>query len=394
MLFVRHLSELLRAAAEETRSRPRRVHDFSFSEDGYSRHYRMRVRFDVPPDVSPDLRVWCREVSRYELETSRASPPVHFNVSPVQLQELYEAHIDVLAARERVRRGISTQVPDISFDPSAPISATLTTYRNREAQDALEYAVEHLHRVEDSIAYRLSCPPEGWSGRYMDRQFGRARLSPGARDVSYAVSPLAQALSVEDIRRSQQRLMEAARRDYVRALIGEWPEFAPAPRWSPEAIAQGWKILCENLDKDQLAEFESGKEGARHFHVVGQSGTFYRICEATQMNVFEFDDDGRCVMGRCFLPQGDLVIGDVMLAQKVSLEMNEAEALAVANRFGGPQSCSRITKKRLRQLKSVRGGLKDRLEQALERKKTRPSAVPCRFFPRGRAPWWLRTGAT
>jgi hypothetical protein len=35
----------------------------------------------------------------------------------------------------------------------------------------------------------------------------------------------------------------------------------------------------------------------------------------------------------CFIPKGDLVPGDVMLAQKIALETNELAALAVANRF-------------------------------------------------------------
>jgi hypothetical protein len=34
----------------------------------------------------------------------------------------------------------------------------------------------------------------------------------------------------------------------------------------------------------------------------------------------------------CFVPDGDLVAGDVMLAQKVALETNERGALSVAHR--------------------------------------------------------------
>ena len=34
-----------------------------------------------------------------------------------------------------------------------------------------------------------------------------------------------------------------------------------------------------------------------------------------------------------FMPLGQLVAGDVMLAQKIALETNESAALAVANRF-------------------------------------------------------------
>jgi len=33
----------------------------------------------------------------------------------------------------------------------------------------------------------------------------------------------------------------------------------------------------------------------------------------------------------CFMPEGDLVVGDMMLAQKLALELFESEALKVAN---------------------------------------------------------------
>jgi hypothetical protein len=51
------------------------------------------------------------------------------------------------------------------------------------------------------------------------------------------------------------------------------------------------------------------------------------------MNVEELDQRGRCTRRLCFVPEGKLVDGDVMLAQKVALEAFEAEALAIANKF-------------------------------------------------------------
>jgi hypothetical protein len=50
------------------------------------------------------------------------------------------------------------------------------------------------------------------------------------------------------------------------------------------------------------------------------------------MNIDELDDSGRRVCGWCFCPEGRLVIGDVMLAQKLALELFEFEALGIANR--------------------------------------------------------------
>lgn len=51
------------------------------------------------------------------------------------------------------------------------------------------------------------------------------------------------------------------------------------------------------------------------------------------MNIEQLDAKGNRVCGWCFLPVGALVTGDCMLAQKTALELFEAEALKVANRF-------------------------------------------------------------
>jgi hypothetical protein len=50
------------------------------------------------------------------------------------------------------------------------------------------------------------------------------------------------------------------------------------------------------------------------------------------MNIDEFNSDGKVVAQWCFAPHGDLVVGDVMLAQKIALETMELEALRKANR--------------------------------------------------------------
>jgi len=49
--------------------------------------------------------------------------------------------------------------------------------------------------------------------------------------------------------------------------------------------------------------------------------------------LIELDGAGRPRVGWCFAPNGHLVAGDVMLAQKIALETDERGALAVANRF-------------------------------------------------------------
>jgi hypothetical protein len=84
-----------------------------------------------------------------------------------------------------------------------------------------------------------------------------------------------------------------------------------------------------NLTSSQLSEFLT----YRRFDVVGGvSGRIYRIHLTGARNVEELDQQGRCIERLCFFPEGELVAGDVVLAQKIALEAFETEALAIANR--------------------------------------------------------------
>jgi hypothetical protein len=97
--------------------------------------------------------------------------------------------------------------------------------------------------------------------------------------------------------------------------------------------ARGIALLHEWLSQEQQEQFETSS----YFDVVGsESGKRYRIRRSRGTNVHEIDDAGKPVMGWCFVPEGDLVAGDVMLAQKIALETNERAALAIANRFAVP----------------------------------------------------------
>jgi hypothetical protein len=81
------------------------------------------------------------------------------------------------------------------------------------------------------------------------------------------------------------------------------------------------------------AQAEQWGSSGRYFHVIGcDTGTCYRIRAGTIMNIDELDCRGKAVAQWCFGPQGDLAVGDVMLAQKIALETMELEALAGANR--------------------------------------------------------------
>jgi hypothetical protein len=94
--------------------------------------------------------------------------------------------------------------------------------------------------------------------------------------------------------------------------------------------ARGLRLLRHWLSPEQRAQFD----GLGYFEVVGSdSGTRYRIYRGSATNVYQMDLDGRHHAGWCFMPCGELVAGDVMLAQKIALETNERSTLMVANRF-------------------------------------------------------------
>jgi hypothetical protein len=97
-----------------------------------------------------------------------------------------------------------------------------------------------------------------------------------------------------------------------------------------DAEAKGQRLLRAWLTPQQRTQYDS----CGYFEVVGgETGVRYRIRQGVAANVEQLDQEGRPLIGRCFLPIGDLVAGDVMLAQKVALETNERAALAVAWKF-------------------------------------------------------------
>lgn len=102
-----------------------------------------------------------------------------------------------------------------------------------------------------------------------------------------------------------------------------------AKRFRYETEARALTLLKEWLSPKQRACYER----FRYFDVVGgDTGTRYRIHHGTQTNIEELNRTGHHVCKWCFVPDGDLVAGDVMLAQKIALETNERGALAVAHR--------------------------------------------------------------
>ena len=99
---------------------------------------------------------------------------------------------------------------------------------------------------------------------------------------------------------------------------------------TPEAEARGLRLLRENLSPAQREQHE--RYGC--FDVRGgDTGRHYRIKHGFQLNVELLDNKGRTTDVLCFMPAGNLVAGDVMLAQKLALELFEADTLKIANKF-------------------------------------------------------------
>lgn len=98
-----------------------------------------------------------------------------------------------------------------------------------------------------------------------------------------------------------------------------------------DAKKKAQDLLRSWLSPDQAKQYDEKK----YFEVVGSdTKKRYRVYQGRQQNVWEVDEKGDKVCGWCFLPEGNLVEGDVMLGQKIALETNEREALKKANKFG------------------------------------------------------------
>ena len=104
--------------------------------------------------------------------------------------------------------------------------------------------------------------------------------------------------------------------------------FGPSAQALPQA--RSLHLLRENLAQDQLKTYsEKG-----FFDVIGgMTGNRYRIARGSSMNISQLDSKGRCTRRLCFFPQGSLADGDLLLVQKLALELFELDALAVANKL-------------------------------------------------------------
>ena len=100
------------------------------------------------------------------------------------------------------------------------------------------------------------------------------------------------------------------------------------------ARERSFTLLKEWLSPKQRADFEE----YQMFCVIGErTGCRYVITSGYSNNVCRMDESGNSDARLCFGPRG-VPLGDILLAQKLTLETDEEEALRVANvsvEYGG-----------------------------------------------------------
>lgn len=275
----------------------------------------------------------------------------------------YRAHYDELIFRAEFvdgsdwawtmpMRRLGGSPPPFGRDALRRIDRELRSLYSRLFEDHL-MRLELEPRMEALRVLELTdAPPDVlWRARREMEQFeGHVRqhheqtpvsfvgVDYGREEPTYVTSAgPAATTTLETIRRAMERMAVSpdmlhtyrseSFAEYARANI-----FTGTPLLDPAAEKKGMALLKSWLTPEQLASYESQS----HFEVIGSdSGKRYRIRQGRQMNIDELDGKGRKVCGWCFLPEGGLVAGDCMLAQKIALETNETAALKVANKFGG-----------------------------------------------------------
>lgn len=125
------------------------------------------------------------------------------------------------------------------------------------------------------------------------------------------------------------RLLNERMRDYERHYAASIGIISPYH----DSSARARELLLASLSPKQRADFEQHN----HFFVTGPSKIRYRIRYDGIGNVDEIDWQGRGVQSWCGVPDPleYLPIYDQMLAQKLSLETDDAAFKRVANRMLG-----------------------------------------------------------
>lgn len=327
-----------------------------------------------PSEFRPGAFHWLRDQTFHRLSREiwhryrrgEAPPCSRVDISELDGGRELELRVDVMDGwRTRVRlegaRGI-----DLAFLTHVGYAQICMLFWDGQAADfnrswrlAFDWRsdIELSNRIDDAARglepRRTADEPYYWRG--VDP------AGPEAALTTYTVQRSDDGVRLENVApltATQQRAIEDhIRREYRAALVfggprrveGTWNTFDGAQAFAfadrNAAEARGETLLREWLSAEQLAQYDRDK----HFDVIGcHSKRRYRICRARSFNVLLLDAGGEVEEQICFVPAGNLVLGDQMLAQKVALETDENAAMEVANRQwlgprrGPPGAISRL----------------------------------------------------
>jgi len=268
-------------------------------------HFEFDVNYyrNVPELTRPDAERWLRQLQREPRRLLAAAEGVYSTIleDDAFRRRLVESRMarDTLAGMGRDPAALAQM--------DAQIAALYEHYRN-------------FHQSQTMGAMGWAIDPVSGFDRTLTATEARSDTTLRTQDLIEAARILA-GLAPEGRRSYRddflQRFTEAA----------GWVDSTATPN---EAQAKGLALLNAHLTPEQQQMLRD----KRYFEVTGgESGKRYRINYGRQMNIHELNDKGEAVMGWCFVPQGFLVEGDCMLAQKTALELCEGKALKVANRF-------------------------------------------------------------
>lgn len=178
------------------------------------------------------------------------------------------------------------------------------------------YVDAEVRVIEDELRYMRACgAPSHWIA---DKQREIARARERVRWHRAQQLTPAYFVGVDGGAGDATSIVQIDR-DRMVSTIQTTPHPQP-PRGSRGAEDKGLKLLREWLTPEQRAQYDRD----RYFDVVGSdTGTRYRVHQGRQQNIHELHADGSSKQGWCFLPEGQLVEGDCMLAQKIALETME-----------------------------------------------------------------------
>ena len=237
--------------------------------------------------------------------------------------------------QERSRVLFGTPRSELIIDSAHPIIRNEGDNRVGDMFDPMESPVETITR-------RMT---DYWQ-RCIDHQQRQQALRDMVATGMATVRQEPSSISLESLNAAMQALGDNAPVDYNATLrnmlrnvlpISMDPAedldspFIPNPNQiTKDAEKVALELLCDNLNDVQRESFKTHG----FFDVIGgTTGRSYRIVSDRQMNVYYLDERG-VPHGRCFVPKQNLPLGDILLSQMLSLQLDEEAAIAVSNPFG------------------------------------------------------------